>query len=125
MAPDENCFYSFLKAYQKFGEYPDQCGPGDLPGLMEYQQNLRKQVSAGLADAETLLSEMDPGVRDAGDFHSTMMVAYSLANAMERVLTLSNIGAGVSMAIEQIERDQPESGPRKKSGKAAPSPGNE
>lgn len=110
MSPDDNNFYNLLDGFRKFERMSSQPVLADLPELEDYCLNLKTQVCNGLIDAETLLSEMDPAIRDGNDFAAAVMVAHTISNCMERVMTTADIGRGVLNDIERLQSEIPEAG---------------
>lgn len=102
MSRNNNSLSALLEGFKKFGSCPNDHTSADLPDLEKYIDSLRLQVCASIVDADTLLTEMDPDIRDGGNFRGALMVAYAITNAMERVITCAELGGRV-LASKEVQ----------------------
>jgi hypothetical protein len=99
MSINQSDFEILMESNSKFGRHPN-CEPEDLKALKSYQGSLESLVSSSFMDAETTLRGHDP---DSGGCEADL-VAYSVRNAMDRVLALNEISYNVSMKIDSLEK---------------------
>ena len=97
--PELPGFAELLDSYQKFG-WHCKASQNDLPALREYRDNLARNITGNFHDVFNLLNL---GVENDYDFDNAEPIGYTLQNAAERIIALSEIQSFVSSTISALE----------------------